>query len=549
MVFEVFVVQLSAANPTNRMKSNRDLALVFGLAAALWAVHFVWLQRDTRPPVWDMAMHQAYALNYLPNASLPPGTSFWERSGDYPPFVHIAIASAYRLFHPGPHIAVLANLPATFLLFWAVYELARMLAGASAARWACALTALIPYLIWMSRETILDYWLGAWVAVSLVVLAKTDGFQSRRASILLGFTCALGLLTKWLFAGFLVFPVACVVFRGRIWRSERRLVNFADTLLIAVAISGLWYFPNLPRLVRYFSENALIGAREGEPPVLSFQSLIYYLRLFEGYQMFGLLFCLFLLSCYFVCRGRGLKGGALLAAVIAGGWLAMTALRTKDPRFTLPLLGPMMVICGAWIQSWGSGWKTRMVKAALVFVLGAQAYAINFGIRWLPQEIVLAEGYQGSLRWDWNLYLQNYFHILGAPRRENWRQDDILSRIAADARRRHLPMTLALVPDLPRFNDANFHLYARLRGYPLRVNHPQSAQNGIRAFDGFNYVIMTERDQGMAWRTGASRALNQIIMDEHEIFRLLEVYPLPNGDAARAYVNQRDGTNDPATAR
>ncbi len=519
----------------------RDLAIVFALAAALWGVNVVWLLRDTRPPVWDMAMHQTYALNYLPGASLLPAASYWERSGNYPPFVHIAIAAAYWLFHPGPHIAVLANLPATFLLFWGVYELGFICAGASAARWACALTALTPYLIWMSRETILDYWLGAWVVASIVVLAKTEGFCSRGASLLLGLTCALGLLTKWLFAGFLALPIAYVALRKKIWRSERLLVNFADALLIAIAVSGLWYFPNLPRLVRYFSENARIGALEGEPAVLSFQSLIYYLRLLEGYQLFGLLFVLFLVSCYFTCRRRLLRDAGLLVSLIVGGWLVMTALRTKDPRFTLPLLGPMMIVTGSWIQSWHTGWLSRSMKAILATVLCVQAYAVNFGIRWLPQQVVLAQGYQGSLRWDWNLYTQHYFDILGTPRREDWMQDTILRRIAADSYPRHMPMTLALVPELPRFNATNFQLYARLQGYRLRADHPQSAQDGVRTFDGYNYVVMTEKDQGMPWITRASRALNQIIMDNPRVFRLLGIYPLPNGDAARLYVIQREG--------
>ena len=83
----------------------------------------------------------------------------------------------------------------------------------------------------------------------------------------------------------------------------------------------------------------------------------------------------------------------------------MTLLRTKDPRFTLPLLGPMMVVVGAWLQSWGGGWKPRLTRIALMILLCLQAYAIEFGISWLPQDIVLAHGYQGSLLWDWNLYL------------------------------------------------------------------------------------------------------------------------------------------------
>ena len=489
-----------------------------------------------------MALHQTYALNYFSGLSQPPGTGYWERSGNYPPFVHVAIALAYGLFHPGPHIAILANIPATILLFWAVYELALMFAGPRAAHWALTLTALTPYLIWMSKETILDYWLGAWVATSLVLLMKSEGFQARSASLLFGLSCAFGLLTKWLFAGFIAAPAAYVCLRSRIWKSERRLINCADAMVIALGIAGFWYIPNLPRLVRYFSENAQIGAREGEPPVISFQSMIYYLRLLEGYQLFCLLFCLVLLSVLFACNGKRMRDPGLWVVTIVGGWLAMTMLRTKDPRFTLPLLGPMMVVAGAWIQTWGSGWKSATAKTVLVVLLGVQAYAIVFGIPWLPQQVVLATGYQGSLRWNWNLYLQHYFQILGAPRSEDWKQEAILRRASDDAHRRHMQLTLAMVPDLPRFNTTNFQLFARLRGYSCRVERPQPARNGIRAFDGYNYAIMTEGDQGMSWSTKESMMLNQIIVDEHQMFQLLEVYPLPNSGAARLYSIRREGS-------
>jgi hypothetical protein len=294
-------------------------------------------------------------------------------------------------------------------------------------------------------------------------------------------------------------------------------------------------------LIRYYSENSEIGAREGEPPVISFQSLIYYLRLLEGYQLFALLFCLLILSVFFVCRRRGLRDGKLWAATIVGGWFAMTILRTKDPRFTLPLLGPLMIVVGAWFQSWGGGWKPRMIRTVLLILLCTQAYAVDFGIPWLPEQVVLAEGFQGSLRWDWNLYLQHYFHILGAPKREDWKQEAILRRAAADAVHRHLQMTLAVVPDLPRFNSTNFQLLSRLRGLPFRIDHPQAAQSGMRAFDGYNYALMTERDQGMSWSTAESRALNQIIVNEPRTFQLLEVYILPNGDGARLYAIRREG--------
>ncbi len=518
---------------------RRDYLLLLMLSILLWALHAVWLLRDTRPPVWDMALHQSYALNYLPQMRTPTLTHYWELSGNYPPFVHLAIALAYLLFHPGPHPAVLANLPATLLLFWAVYGLGRRVAGPGAGRWACIITALTPYLIWMSRETVLDYWLSAWVALSLLLLLETRDFESHPRSLLFGCACAVGLLTKWTLAGFLVLPVAYICVRSRIWKSRERMIHFADAGLVTAGLAAFWYVPNLPRLVPYFAENARIGAREGEPPILSFQSFIYYLRLLEGYQLFGLLFLLLALSSFFAWKKGLFRDGRFWVVSIAGGWIAMTLLRTKDPRFTMPLLGPLAIASGAWVHSWGPALRSRLAQTALVVVLCFQACVINFGIRWLPQGVVLLKGYQGSLRWDWNLYLQDYFRILGAPRREDWQQEAILRRVAQDASRRGLRPVLALIPDLARFNEANFQLVARLHKLAVRIGHPQAVTGGVASFDGYDYVVMTEGDQGMPWTVSASLSLNKIVVDEHDTFLLLGLYPLPDGNSARLYYVRR----------
>jgi hypothetical protein len=300
--------------------------------------------------------------------------------------------------------------------------------------------------------------------------------------------------------------------------------------------------------VRYFFENAQIGALEGEPSLTSFQSWIYYLRLLEGYQLFGLLFLILGLSVVFVWKNRLVREGAFLLAAIGGGWLAMTLLRTKDPRFTMPLLGPSLILAGAWLQSWPAGWKTRTLQFGLVSALILQAYAANFGLRWLPQEVVLMRGYEGSLRWDWNLYLQHYFHILGPPRREDWKQEEILRKVADDAARRNAHPDLALLPDLPRFNATNFNLMARLRGLPVRADHLKTEPKGIRAFDGFEYVVMTEKEQGMSWTTAWNRGLNQIIMDAPRTFRLLGLFTLPDGNCARLYAIHREESESPRSA-
>jgi 4-amino-4-deoxy-L-arabinose transferase-like glycosyltransferase len=527
---------------------RQSILVSIAFTAALWTVNTIWLMKDTRPPVWDMALHQAYALNYYP-ADVPATAELplWLRSGTYPPLVHIVIAFMFWLFHTGPHIAAAANIPASLLLFWALSELASELAGDSAARWACALAALTPYVIWISRETVLDYWLTAWFVASLVLLRKTRGFESRGFSFAFGCAAGFGLLTKWFFAALIAAPLAISAIRSRLWRDRARWVHALDAVLIAGLLSAFWYVPNVPALTAYFAENAHVGAREGEPPVLSLQSLIYYVRLLEGYQLFAVLFAVLVVSMLAASRKRLFADASFLWLSIAGGWLAMTLLRTKDPRFTLPLLPLLLIVPASWIASIPDTIRTRICKGGLLFVLGIQAYATNFGISWLPQQVLLARGYQGSLPWDWNLFVQHYQNILGRPRREDWKQDLILQAIVRNAGPDQKGISLAVIPDLPRFNSANFLLYARLRGLDLRVDHPQVVRDGIHSFSGFRYLLMTEGDQGMPWTTQQNRALNQIILDAPDVFRLVELYPLPNGDSVRLYAVHLGKENDAAS--
>jgi 4-amino-4-deoxy-L-arabinose transferase-like glycosyltransferase len=521
----------------NRGISYQALLTACLLTALLWGLHCVWFLSDTRPPVWDMALHQTYALNYLQGQMLEPDApvKLWAMSGNYPPFVHLVIAFVFWILHAGPHIAALANIPATFLLFWATYQLANDFAGSLAARWACILVALVPYLIWISRETILDYWLSALFTASLVFLHRSQGFRSRPWSLLFGLLLGIGMWTKWFFAGLILAPLVYVFMNFRLWKDSDRLTHFFETLLLGGVVAAPWYLPNISRLIRYFGENAGYGAREGEPAVLSFQSLLYYLRLLEGYQLFGILFGILVAGCFFCWRRKLLREGRFLAFSIVGGWLVMTLLRTKDPRFTMPLIGLLMILPGAWIQSWRKTATSLGMKIVLVAVLCIQAYAANFGISRLPKRVVILPGYQGSMRWDWNLYLQDYFGIFGPPRREDWKQNVILQRLADDAQKRAVKSSLALIPDMPWFSEGNFKLYSRMLGMRIPIRHLTSASQGINSFRGCNYVLMTEGNQGMSWTTAASNSLNQIVVNNPGFFHLVDLYRLPNGDTARLY--------------
>ena len=82
----------------------------------------------------------------------------------------------------------------------------------------------------------------------------------------------------------------------------------------------------------------------------------------------------------------------------------------------------------------------------------------------------------------------------------------------------------------------------------MRIDHIQAEPKGIQSFEGYNYVIMTEGDQGMTWSTVSSRALNQIVVDDPGTFRLVALYQLPDGNGVRLYFIRRGDPERPKIA-
>ena len=157
---------------------------------------------------------------------------------------------------------------------------------ATANAMAAVLATFYPYLLWISRETIIDYWLCAIVAAAMWALIKTKEFSDPRWSIAFGAFAGIGMLTKWTFPFFLILPA--------IWCARRNWKNAAAAAAIAAAIASIWYLPSLSQLAEFATLNAAGGEFEGDPKRLSFTAVVFYIRALEGYQLFLPLFLAFL---------------------------------------------------------------------------------------------------------------------------------------------------------------------------------------------------------------------------------------------------------------
>src|SRR5262249_19325745 len=159
------------------------------------------------------------------------------------------------------------------LLMISTYAIGRRVLDAAPAAAAAVLVNFYPLMLWLSRETLIDYWLSSIVAFAMWLLLRTNNFSDRTRSVLFGVVCRLGMLTKWTFAFFLALPF--------LWIARKNPKNATIAAAVAVAVAGLWYVNAAPSLMQLLKLNQAGAVNEGDPARLGFQAVVFYIRALE----------------------------------------------------------------------------------------------------------------------------------------------------------------------------------------------------------------------------------------------------------------------------
>jgi 4-amino-4-deoxy-L-arabinose transferase-like glycosyltransferase len=483
------------------------------------AANLIWIARDTRPPFWDMAYHQTAALRIYDAFSNLGGGAIAivpRLTGFYPPLYHTIVALFYGVFGQTVDAAQWANIPAAAVLIIATYGIGRSLLKPVPAAAAAVLVVFFPFMIWLSRETLVDYWLTSMVAFAVWMLLRTREFSDRRNSIIFGVVCGLGMLTKWTFPLFVLLPAA--------WLARKNLKNAAIAAGIAGAIAIYWYVPAGRSLQQLANVNNAGAVSEGDPGRLSLAAVVFYLRALEGYQLFLPLFVAFVAGAVLVARKFDTKWLPVVLWLV-GGWLGLMFFQNKDPRYSAPLLPAVALISAQLFQ------RKEVLVILLVPLLLFQHYLVSFGVPQLPAAIVLAKGVEGPLSWHWNLYTQQYFDLWGPPAREDWQIGRVLDKVRASGQR---PIRLGMIPDIPRFDWGAFGLYIALSKSPVLLNRIWRFDESL--ITGNDYILMSEKDQGWVANSASDlQQINRYILDRPDHFQVVDSFSLPNGDMIRLY--------------
>jgi Dolichyl-phosphate-mannose-protein mannosyltransferase len=500
----------------------RHRILLAAAALYLIAANLIWIERDTRPPFWDTACHETMALRIY-DAFVMTGMVGLMKvlpglTGYYPPFYHSVVAVFFGIFGKSVTAAQLANIPAILLLLASTYGIGRSVLSPLSAAAAAVLANFYPLMLWLSRETMIEYWLTSIVALSVWLLVAR-GFKTTQWSVAIGVVCGLGMFTKWTFAFFIALPF--------LWFARKNVRNAAIAAGVAAAITMYWYVPEISALRHLLEVNNEGGVGEGDPARFSLQSIVFYIRALAGYQIFLVLFVAFLAGIV-VLRKRLNRAWIPIGLWLVGGWLSLMLFRNKDPRYSVPLL-PAVALVTANIFDW-----KPVLLPVILPVLLFQHYLVSFGIRKLPEKIVVMEGAKGPLSYDWNLYTQTYFGLWGAPAREDWKIQHVLDEVSPPERR---DIRLGLAPNIARFDPVAFEFYIALQKRPVVVNRLWHYDESAIANNDF--VVVSEEggteDSFASVLSPDLRRINDFVFNHPDSFHIVERFSLPNGVGIRLY--------------
>lgn len=523
-----------------------------GLLLALWLLHgaanFWWLKVDTRPPYSDMAGH---AITTLRLASWPwrewvmEGRIFTElfHVNPYPPFFYVTTLPFVWLAWPTADAMLAVNVLYLGLLIFSTYGIGCMMVGGRAGLLAAFLVSMYPLVYGLSRQYLADVALTAVTAFAVFCLVWSQAFVRRWPSLLLGVTIGVGVLTKWTFIVFLAGPLAVAVVMTLRHATWARVINLVLAGLLSLVIGLPWFLTNLEPLQAFLEFNRLLAApQEGEAPIWSLESWIYYFRELLNQQMLLPFTLLAMAGGVLTVRRCRVNGYVwMLLSWVAIGYVASTLFINKDTRYTMPYLPALALFTAIGLSQLRRAavrhaWLALIVLYALVQYTGLTA-GLGSRVAGMPTRIAWTLAGMPV-----TLYAEGV-HIADPPRPEDWQIDPILDAILADAEARTvtLPLQMLMVPAMPSF-DAQSFTYAKWRDrLPVEV----SLVTGILAVDServvarSDYIVTKSGDLGWDFVLQDADTLTVQLLDAGSAlaaeFELIAEFPLPDQSSALVF--------------
>lgn len=445
----------------SHIKENRHIypIVLFIFCLIVIAINYTWRSIESRPPHWDMARHLYNSVNYFDYAKSFQLKNLITDYKYYPPLLYWVAIPFYFIFGASLKSSILVNSVFIFILAFATYGIGNRLWNRKVGFFAAVFILCSPMIVSQFKEFQLDAPATAMTALSLYLLMRSKEFSSRWWSLAFGLSLGLALLTKWTLIFVLILPIgyAVVIALQSDLRNKKadRFFNMLTCFLSAFFVMSFWYIQNLSQIYTDLINNGTAaGVREGDPPVGSFASNIWYFNNLVNNQLYIIPFSFFTVGLAYSFKNIGnyLRKNAYPLLLIIGTMFFFTFIRNKDARYTLPALVGVAIIAVYWIfELKDKKYKAILSLSIIVYCLVA-FWLISFGGSF---------GVHAYNFGNYTIFAPNGY-LIGSPTKENWQQEEIFRDISKHSSNKTL--YTGYIPESMYFNSWGNQYYAIFYG-------------------------------------------------------------------------------------
>ena len=502
----------------------------------LVGTNIYWVKFNTIPQSWDQSGYLLVAKEYK-DALVDYGpiklVKVFSRSFGYKaPLISLLPLPSFLIFGPNPMAAMLSLNLLVILMIVFLYLLFKSVADQRTALLGTVLTATMPIMYGLSREFLVEYGLTVLVVMWIYFSIISDHFQRRIIDLTLGLLLGLGLLMKINFPLYVLGPTAIILIKriqtDGIKMPKKLVIDISMILIPGLLIASTWYARNLSTV----TANALNASFGSDANMYAAGLLQFWRSIIRVGISFYLFSSLVILTVLVYARKPGRirnifkadENCYILAFWFAVPFIILSLGINKQDRFMLPIL-PVVGLVVAKLF-----FRVVPKKAVLPAVLFCVIPVFNFTYTTFPlgdRLINIADFPLISYEWE---------GLAHRPIHENWRVEEILGDISADAQGQNTKVTMVL--DHFYLNAATLEFYRNILNYPMIMGtiaylpYDKPVTEIVTELSSVDYIMAKTGNQGPNATNIKNDDVRNILMSENSDFLIIKKYELPDDSMA-----------------
>lgn len=478
-----------------------------------------WYQLGGRPLHWDSSVHLIESINANrvgENSNQSLLKEYLNVSWYYPPFVDYFSVPFYKIFGESKGTSFFVMSIFLLVLVISVYAITLRLYNKTTAILSAFIVSMCPIVIYFSRDFMLDIPLAAMVSLSIYWLLISYEFRSTRNSILFGISSGLGVLTRWTFIFFLIIPLIysfIKVFRKSPTRN-RQVINVFISILAGIMISAPWYSMHLIQFVSRLGEFTR-GNRN------LFENTFYYIGIIPS-QISWLITILLLIGLIWYFKNNFNTNGLLYAWFI-GSYVIISLISFKEPRFSISLLAPLIIISSAGLLEWINFISGKLNKKKLIYQSVIALIILQFlMISYIPVNTKI-----GGLL-STGIISASIIPVDG-PNKSNWKQLEILNTINDEMQETQKSRAvLSIIPDEVNFNRQSFDYIIKRERLPIQL----IGTSGFPFLSNYVLIKMGKSAEDADQRGTITKEVIENSQQLNPLYTKMKSFKLPDGTVA-----------------